>query len=825
MLALLLVALSLPPRLTAAPAGPVVLDGVLDEAAWANAEVATGFTQFEPTEGIPASEATEVRVLRGADGLVVGARMWASDPSQIRTTLSRRDDDGDADAFVIALDSYDDGRTAYLFGITAAGVQFDAILEGDDDDDSWDAVWQSAVQVDDRGWTAELRIPYSQLRYSAASASWGVNFQRVIPARGEESFWAPVTREEAGAGLVRLFGRLDGMAGLAPRAVLQVRPYTLLGAARSEDPGVPGTGSVEPETRAGADLKLGLGPSLILDATVRPDFGQVEADPAQLNLSTFETVLQERRPFFVEGSQIFDLTIGGGDGSLLYTRRVGGASPILAAAKLTGRTDRGLSFGVLGSATGEGVDPGRLYLASRLKQELPGQSYVGAGLTSFGARRDTVLGQPTVRAAVAAADWGLRFAGGSWLFEGTAAGSARGAGDAARLGAGTYIGLDRISGYLLPGFGLRAYSADLRLNDVGRFRQTDVAQARAGTRYLWNQGQPLGPFRRLNSGAFGTQTWTLSDGANQGLQMSTFHRAELPGFQELDLNVSVSGLGGVDVRESRGLGPIANQRAARVRLGFETDSRKRLRFETSLSRSFAEGGGRGAEIGAEMRWTLSDRLALDVDAGWSRQDGLRGWVANESILARPDGLRLALVAGRPEALTEDALLPFGADPSLLDGVVPYGAPAGVAGTPYYVALFGARDTREFDLTTRAQVLFGPTLSLQLYGQVFAARGRYQDISLLAGPDDLRPLDTYPKRRDFALSSVTANAVLRWEYRPGSSLFVVYSQGRDTDLFEERLAETAGPSPFGLGTRRQLGDALAVYPADTLLVKLSYLFMR
>ena len=817
---------AVPPTVTAAPAGAVAVDGRLDEGAWAEAEVAGGFVQYEPAEGQPATERTEVRVLRGTDALVIGARMWASEPGQIRTTLSRRDDSGGADAFVVSLDSYDDGRTAYVFGVTAAGVQFDAVLEGRRDDESWDAVWESAVRVDGGGWTAELRIPYSQLRFTEGSASWGVNFKREMPARGEESFWAPITRAEASGGLVRLFGRLDGLAGIEPRSVLQVRPYTLAGGSRDEDPDRPGRGVVAPEGNVGADLKLGLGPSLILDATVNPDFGQVEADPAQLNLGTFEVVFGERRPFFTEGTQIFDLRIGGGDGALLYSRRVGGSSPIIAAAKLTGRSAGGLSFGALGSATGRRFEPGRFYLASRVKQELPGQSYVGGGLTAFGARADAGLDEPSAGSVAGAADWGIRFAGGDWLFEGTAAAAGRTSEGERDLGGALYVGLDRVTGYLTPGFGLRLYSSGLRLNDVGRFRQTDIAQARGGTSYLWNKGQAFGPLRRLRTGGFATQTWTLSDGANQGLRLFSFGSAELRSFQEVDLFLEAEGLGGLDVLESRGLGPVRNLRSVGGRLGFETDSRRQLRLGVSVGGSRDEDGGGSLRLGASADWTVSDRIGLNVSAGVNRGDGRRAWVASESVFARPDGLFIGAEAGTPDAVTDRDLVPLGADPALVDGLAPYAdGPAGASGTPYYLALFGARDTREVDLTTRAQVIFTPGLSLQLYGQVFAARGRYRDFSVLAGPDDLRPLGDFPKRRDFAFASFNANAVLRWEYRPGSTLFVVYSQGRQDDLFEEALVAGAGPSPFGVGTGRQLLDAFGVFPQDALLVKLNYLLMR
>ena len=818
------------PTVTAAEAGgSLQIDGVLDEAAWAGAEAATDFVQFDPDEGAPASERTEVRVLRGADGLVIGARMFASDPSQIRRTLSRRDDTGGADVFLVALDSYNDDRTAYVFGVTAAGVRFDGLLEGGREDRSWDAVWESAVRVDADGWTAELRIPYSQLRYTAGSPSWGVNFKREMPVLGEEAFWSPVTRTEAEAGLVQLFGTLDGVGGLSPRPVLQATPYTLARGAQREDPDRAGTGAEDLGANVGADLKVGLGSNVILDATVNPDFGEVDADPAELNLSTFERFLSERRPFFLEGTQIFDLSVGGRDGALLYTRRVGGSSPVIAAAKVTGRTEGGLSFGALGSATGEDYRPGRFYGAGRVKQELPGRSYVGGGLTAFGVRPDSALGDARALSVAAAADWALRT--GGWVFEGTAAGTARDSdGDGRDLGGAVYLGFDREQGYFTPGFGLRAYTAGVRLNDVGRFRETDLLQARAGARYLANEGRRVGPFRRLQGGVFGSHTWRLADRTNRGLGLSSFVRADFPGFQELSLSVDVDGLGGFDVREARGLGDVRNVARVGGRISFETDSRRTYGVELALGGSLDAEGGRGVSTGVEARWAVNDRLSLDLEtnAGWG--DGRRAWAANEAFLLDGGALSIGAEAVSGDdvagALAPGALVAVPGGAGLLDGVAPYAAaPLPVAGTGFYVPVFGLRDTREAEATLRGQYIFGPTISVQLFGQLFAARGRYRDFSVLAGPDDLRPVEGFPKRRDFALSAFTGNAVLRWEYRLGSTLFVVWSQGRQSERFEETLLAGAPPSPFETGTTGQFADTFGVFPDNTVLVKLSYLLMR
>ncbi len=822
---LALLAWPVPPTVTAAPSGSVQIDGVFDEADWDAAEVATGFVQFEPSEGVPATDRTEVRVLTTADGLVVGARMWGDN---VRAPLSRRDDPGDADRFLVAIDSYNDRRTAYAFGVTAAGVQFDATIEGDDDDDSWDAVWDSAVRVLPDGWAAEIRIPYSQLRFSDGVESWGVNFQRESPGTGEESFWAPVTRAEAQGGLVRLFGRLDGLAGIRPRPVLQAIPYTLAGGSRRESEAVPGAGDAGFEGNVGADLKVGLSSNVTLDATVNPDFGQVEADPAQLNLGTFEVIFQERRPFFTEGTQIFDLTVGGGrDGALLYTRRIGSASPIVAATKLTGRTPGGLSFGVLGAATGSNFSPDRGYVAGRVKQEFPGQSYVGGGVTTFLAGAD-YDGDPDGAAPLAlagAADGAVRFADGTWLFEGTAAGTVRTEGEARDVGGALYLGLDKVQGFFLPGFGLRAYSAGFSLNDVGRFRQTDVLQIRGGARHLWNEGRPLGPIRRLNSGGFLTQTFTLADGANQGLRVFAFNGIDLQSFEEIDLNVEVGGLGGVDVLETRGLGPVRNLVSVGARVSFESDSRRRFRWEAGLRGGGDQGGGVRYGVGGGLSWTASDRVTLQLDGGVGGGDGVRAWASNESLFETSTGLSVGALADVPEAFDTDGLVGLDAPVGLLDGLTPYDAPLAVDGRAFYVPLLAARDTREVDLTARGQIIFAPDLSLQLYGQLFAARGRFRDFGLLAGPDDLRPLPDFPKRRDFSLASFNANAVLRWQYRPGSVLFVVWSQGREDSLFEETLLRDAGRSPFDAGTTDSLGGAFDAFPSDLVLVKLSYLLMR
>lgn len=812
------------PSLQAGQAASVDVDGRLDEPEWTQSDVATDFIQLQPAEGQPSRQRTEVRILRGPSSLFVGATLYDSDPSSIRTTLSRRDDTGDGDLFVIAVDSYNDRRTAFQFGVTAAGVQIDAIRTGQSEDESWDAVWTSATRVTETGWVAEMEIPYSQLRFTGAETSWGLNLIRVIPRLDEQSFWAPLRSDQERSGFIEVFGSLTGVSGIRPQRVLQARPYTLARARRFESstPDVAETGY---GTQLGADVKLGLASGIVLDATINPDFGQVDADPAELNLSTFETFFEERRPFFLEGTQIFDFNYSAGDGSLLYTRRIGGESPIIGATKLTGRTNGGLSFGALGALTGTDFNPTRMYAAARAKQELPRQSRIGMGLAGY--RSWNAEGD--VSSVSGGADWKYRVgADADWTFDGTLASTLRSETDGTEtvdhFGFASYLGFDRIKGFFTPGFGFRVYSDEFQLNDIGRFRQTDLISLRAGTSMRWNQGQPVGPFRRLQTSGFSTQEWRYTDGTNRGLDLSLSTSGQLLGYQDVSLRAGLSDVGGYDVRETRGLGPIAHQREVSLSVGFGTDARRQVRAEVDLSIAQRADGGRSYQPELEVDWTVNDRLTLSVDGELQFGMKERAWVTNEGFIRTDDGLFVGPEADQPGNLSTDTLVRVPVSETDADALFSDLDLYDDAG--YYRPIFGSRDTRSASLTTRANLLFSSTLSLQLYGQLFSARGQYEAFELLASPDELRSFDDYPRRRDFALSAFNVNSVLRWEYRPGSSLYVVWTQARNSDAFLDFLdtGSSSFDSPYETTTGQQFQDTFGVFPNNVFLVKLSYLLM-
>ncbi|MDX1578443.1 MAG: DUF5916 domain-containing protein, partial [Gemmatimonadota bacterium] len=318
-------------RATALSADGPSIDGRLDEKAWTGARPASGFVQFRPDPGEPASEPTDVRIVYTPEAIYVGARLHDSRPEAIIEQLARRDERTVADAFRIGIDSYFDRRTAFVFEVNASGVQRDW-LQYDDTrrDDGWDAVWESATRSDPGGWIVEMRIPLSQLRFETPegaeeAVTWGVNFQRDIARLDETSTWAP--RPADGSRDVSAFGTLTGLSGLEPGSSLELRPYLVTRATRAPgDAANPFYRATDLGSTIGGDLRYGLSSNLTLNATINPDFGQVEADPASVNLSAFETFFSEKRPFFQEGSDIFRFGLGGGGRGgeqLFYSRRIG----------------------------------------------------------------------------------------------------------------------------------------------------------------------------------------------------------------------------------------------------------------------------------------------------------------------------------------------------------------------------------------------------------------------------------------------------------------------------------------------------------------------
>ena len=373
---------------TVRASSPISVDGVLDEAAWAAAVPTSRFVQADPHEGAAPTQRTEVRVLFDDAAIYVGARLYDSAPDSIAALLARRDRVSSSDRFLVYVDGYHDRRSGFFFGVNAAGTLYDGTLFNDEwNDDTWDGVWQGKATRDSLGWTAELRIPYSQLRFQKGSGyRWGINFCREIARRNESDYLT--FQPKNGSGFVSRFTELAGLQGITPPARIEVLPYiTSKAEFEGHDAADPFHDGSHLGAGAGADFKVGLGGNVTLAGTVNPDFGQVEVDPAVVNLSDVETFFDERRPFFIEGAGIFDFGSGGANDfwgfnwaapSFLYTRRIGRApqveqpdndfadvptgTHILGAAKLSGKIGK-WSLGTLSALTNS--ENGRFALGDR----------------------------------------------------------------------------------------------------------------------------------------------------------------------------------------------------------------------------------------------------------------------------------------------------------------------------------------------------------------------------------------------------------------------------------------------------------------------------
>jgi hypothetical protein len=850
------------PILRAAPlVGELRLDGRLDEAAWERAEPATAFTQSYPEPGAAPSQRTEARVLFDAANLYVGVRMHDTRADSIAAPLARRDATGLYSDWVhVMVDSRHDRRTAFRFSTNPRGVLRDVYTYDDGaEDGSWDAVWEVATSIDPEGWTAEYRIPLSQLRFGGGAEdvrSWGFQVMRDVARRGERASWAPWTRDDAG--FVSRFGTLTGLEGIrAPRA-LELVPYASARLARVPgDEADPFHHASEPGIDVGTDLRLGLPAGLTVSATINPDFGQVEADPAEVNLSAFESFFGERRPFFTEGADIFrfgDTRAFNRYGfqEYFYSRRVGRepqrrlAGPaypyvdaprqtrILGAAKVSGKTPGGWSVGVMDALTGRErarfvgpdgtagtarVEPLSNYFVGRLRRDLRGGASVVGGLLTATHREggDPALASLLHRDAyLGGADFLHTWGGRTWSVSGyLAASRVRGSRDVLRATQRSparyyqrpdadYLELDpertSLAGHMAELSVARsgAWSASLQLkeqspgfeiNDLGFQGRVD---ARSVATFLGRQvNRPWGPFR-----SHGYQTWSFAAWNFGGDRILLGHSlgasAQLRNFWYVGGNASIRPWNAND-RLTRG-GPLSATPAQWQALGYvETDGRK--------------------------------PVVLGADA-FHRRDvsGLRESTFGVSASARPStAVRLSvaplLVRNRYTAQYVRA--------------APDAAARATFGTRY---VFAGLEQTTAALTTRLDWTFTPRLSLQLYAQPFVSAGHYSGFRELTTPGEFdfaeygrdrgslcayggvyvvapvaerpcpaqRPAADDPDftlafgNPDFNVRSLRGNAVVRWEYRPGSTLFFVWQQERsgfeplgDFDLGRDARAVFAG----------------------------------
>ncbi|MFP4488704.1 MAG: DUF5916 domain-containing protein, partial [Bacteroidales bacterium] len=398
-----------------------VINGNLDDKAWELNNWETGLIQHEPYENRPPSQPTEFKICYDDAFLYVAIKAFDSSPDSITNRMSRRDN-ADGDMVFIGLDSYHDLRTMFIFGVSSAGVRADWIMSnnGQNEDFTWDPIWQAKTSIHEWGWAAEMKIPFTQLRFQKNSDEvWGMIVARQIFRHNEMSLWPAIPRDAPG--MVHLAGELGGLQNVESRKQLDIMPYGVASYNTYEPvEGNPFRTGKDYKLKAGLDAKIGVTNNLTLDLTILPDFGQVEADPSEVNLSAYETYFEEKRPFFIEGGNITSFNVGLGDGdvgndNLFYSRGIG-RSPhgypstdnneyadvpaftnILGAAKLTGKTKNGVSVGFLESITAEvkaeidsagqrsteTIEPLTNYSLARVQKDFnKGNTIIGGAVTS-----------------------------------------------------------------------------------------------------------------------------------------------------------------------------------------------------------------------------------------------------------------------------------------------------------------------------------------------------------------------------------------------------------------------------------------------------------
>jgi hypothetical protein len=854
---------------------PVAVDGKLDDAAWQSATPITEFTQSDPDEGQPVSERTEVRFMFDSDALYIGARMFDKmGRAGIKTNLVRRDDNFNSDFFEVVIDGYHDHLSRAFFDVNPSGSKNDYIGIGNSCcDNGWDPVWEVKTSIDDEGWTAEIRIPLSQLRFpNADEQTWGLQVRRFIHRRQEYASWSFWRKNEPGG--PNRFGHLEGLRiGNSGAKQVELLPYVVgKGAFEQHAAGDPFNKGNVNGARFGLDAKYNLTSNLTLNATINPDFGQVEVDPAVVNLSAFETFFQEKRPFFVEGSGIFGF--GGincyfcsnvSSLQAFYSRRVGrspqgsdlatsagpfsdvpDAATILGAGKITGRTANGYTIGILEAVTGEvnakvrmanGNDEERLveplsnYFVGRLKKDyMNGNLVVGGILTSMARKKEDVFANRLAdHAELYGGDWNYRWAGRRYSFTGQFAmsnvsGSAPLIASKQRAsaryfnrpdrgeranglftdkydttltslrGGGGYMRVAKESGDWLWEAMTNVRTSGFETNDYSFLTTADYIFTNANI--VRNVTKPGSWYRSMWT-SFGVQTQRNFDGDVTDVQVPLYYQFQTKNFWFFN-SFYIWKPELADDRMLRG-GPVVRKPGTGfLNLNINTDSRQKVVGNLGFNYSTnARGGwGSGLFVGAEVR--PRGNMLISFNPSWNNSRSLLQYVRAVN------------------------------DPTATD----------FYGRRYVLS---ALKQKSLGLDTRVNWTFSPTMTLQLYAQPFISSGEYSEFkefnaprsnqwsvygkdkgtitksgsgsSLVytVDPDAAGPAAPFSiANPDFNFRSLRGNAVFRWEYMPGSTLYFAWTHARSG-------SEAIGDFDFS----RDREALFAARPDNVFLVKATW----
>ena len=805
------------------------IDGRLDESAWERGAPADRFFQSDPDEGAPATERTEAIVLYDSEAIYVGARLFDSAPDSIVARLGRRDADLESDFFAVALDPYRDRRSGYYFGLNAAGTLHDGVFMNDNHDDSdWDGVWQGRVQRTSYGWTAEMRIPYSQLRfYQQDEYVWGINFMRGISRKQERAYLAYTPSDESG--FVSRFPELAGIRDIRPRRQLELIPYvTSRGdydqAVGEDDPFNDGSAYA---LDGGLDIRYALNSNLTMNATVNPDFGQVEVDPAVVNLGDYETYFSEKRPFFVEGASVFgDFGRGGpsfnvnfhNGPSFFYSRRIGraptGSLPdhafadvpdgtrILGAAKIVGKLAGDWNVGAMqaltareharlqsesGAQSEAEIEPTAWYGAYRAQKEFA-EGRHGLGFLSTVNQRffsdERLMDQMNKQSLVFGMDgWTFLDEEKTWVLNGSA-GWSRVTGTEARLldiqrssvhyfqrpdrkhvridsaatslsGWTGRLGLTRERGRLSVNTAIEAVSPSFDVNDAGFQYSSGNVNGHVATGYSWNDPTRFTRDAFVMAALFRGVDY---DGNVFSSGAFLFGRALFPNYYSV-FGRFFANPETVNTRRTRG-GPLTLQPAGwGMGLNAYSDRRKVFVFglEADLER---RGSGKETELGVDIEWQAASNVALSLNPSVEWTTSKSQWVDafDDPLADRTFGKRYVFAKLDQITLSSAIRLNWTFTPELSFQL-------------YAQPLVSVGDYSEYKELARARsydfIRYGEE------GSTFDEETRTADPDGPGGPAQAFELPN----RDFNFASLRGTAVARWEYRPGSTLYLVWTQQR------------------------------------------------
>ncbi len=807
---------------------PPEIDGLINDEAWNQVEWAGGdFRQVNPDKGKPASVQTKFKILYDAKNLYVVFRCYDPDPSKIVSRMSRRDG-FDGDWVEINIDSYYDKRTAFSFTSSVSGVKGDEYVSnnGDDWDTSWDPIWYLKTSIDSEGWVAELRIPLSQLRFAdKPELTWGIQVQRRFFRNQERSQWQYIPPDAAG--FVHLMGEMNGIKGIKPQKQLEIQPYVVTKAETFQkeegNPYVTGSSSA---ASFGMDTKIGITSDITLDLTVNPDFGQVEADPSRVNLTAFELYFQERRPFFIEGNNTLNFPVASNDNNLFYSRRIGrspqtsavtdlsgndgvkeyvkpnGRTTILGAAKLTGKNKKGLSWGVLESVTSREfseidslgykrnqiTEPLTNYFVSRIQQDIrKGNTVVGGMFTATNRKiEDPRLNWLHKNAYSGGIDFLHHWMNRKYYVSGKAMMShVQGSEEAiastqlsseryfqrpdndhttfnpsrkSLTGTGGQLIIGKKSGNLVSDLGVTWQSPELELNDIGFLQQTDII-----SQWLWMQYRILQPKGITRWQRFNINEWRDYDfgGRNLSEGYNINAHAEWKNLWQSGGGVTYIARNASN-NDLRGGPTLRYPGGTFFWMYTRTDSRKKLSVQFNPNFGFGNDHySRNASVDLGITYRPTNALNISISPNISHNKNQMQYVAT----------------------------------------------ADVAGEPRYIV--GEINQTTLRVVMRATYMITPNLSIQYYGQPFGTsgqysnfksivdakaseyRGRYRAITPSALIDGMYAVDENNDntsdysfgKPDFNFGQFRSNMVMRWEYIPGSTFFLVWTRERNGAFYD------------------------------------------